>query len=153
LLDEESENPSWLPPATNGGSRRGANPGAKLTTLPHVGHYDFLAECTPAGNAAVPACRPFQVVYPGRRLSGNRTGIELRETNCSSTLVTRTPLTPAWLQLLRVVVHHAGVGPLLDLIDCGDIVEPFLGSGSTLITADKNGRVCRSVEFDRSASM
>jgi hypothetical protein len=106
----------------------------------------------PATPRSRPA-RPFQVVYPGRRLSGNRTGIELRETNRSSTLVTRTPLTPAWLQLLRVVVHHAGVGPLLDLIDCGDIVEPFLGSGSTLITADKNGRVCRSVEFDRSASM
>jgi hypothetical protein len=51
------------------------------------------------------------------------------------------------------VVHHAGVGPLLDLIDCGDIVEPFLGSGSTLIAADKTGRVCRGVEFDRSTSM
>ena len=24
--------------------------------LPHVGHYDFLAECTPAGNATVPVC-------------------------------------------------------------------------------------------------
>jgi hypothetical protein len=24
--------------------------------LPHVGHYDFLAECTPAGNAVVPVC-------------------------------------------------------------------------------------------------
>jgi hypothetical protein len=62
-------------------------------------------------------------------------------------------LTPAWFQLVRVVVHHAGVGPLLDLIDCGDIVEPFLGSGSTLIAADKTGRVCRGVEFDRSTSM
>ena len=56
----------------------------------------------------------------------------------------RTPLTPA----LRVVVHHVGVGPLPDLADCGDIVDPFLGSGSTSIAADKTGRVCRGVERD-----
>ena len=30
----------------------------------------------------------FSVVYPGRRLSGNRTGVELRETNRSSTIRT-----------------------------------------------------------------
>jgi pimeloyl-ACP methyl ester carboxylesterase len=44
------------PPATNGEVAAGLIPGAKLTVLPHVGHYDFLAECTPAGNATVPVC-------------------------------------------------------------------------------------------------
>ena len=38
---------------------------------------------------------------------------------------------------------------LLDLTNRGDIViDPFLGSGSTLIAADKTSRVCRSVELD-----
>jgi DNA modification methylase len=46
------------------------------------------------------------------------------------------------------VVHHVGVGPVLDLTDCGDIVDPFLGSGSTSIAADKTGRVCRGGERD-----
>jgi hypothetical protein len=27
-----------------------------LTVLPRVGHYDFLAECTPAGDAAISVC-------------------------------------------------------------------------------------------------
>jgi len=44
------------PPSTNGGVAAALIPGARLTVLPHVGHYDFLAECTPAGDAAVPIC-------------------------------------------------------------------------------------------------
>ncbi|MGB7975684.1 MAG: hypothetical protein WCF81_15365 [Roseiarcus sp.] len=44
------------PPATNGEVAAALIPGARLTALPHVGHYDFIAECTPAGDAAIPVC-------------------------------------------------------------------------------------------------
>jgi predicted dienelactone hydrolase len=44
------------PPATNGEVAAALIPGAKLTVLPRVGHYDFLSECTPAGDAVVPVC-------------------------------------------------------------------------------------------------
>ena len=45
------------PPATNGEVAAAAIPGARLRILPGVGHYDFLAECTPAGDAAFARCR------------------------------------------------------------------------------------------------
>ena len=38
---------------------------------------------------------------------------------------------------------------LLDMTNVGDIVvDPFLGSGSTLIACEKSGRICRAVEID-----
>jgi predicted dienelactone hydrolase len=42
------------PPATNGQVAAAAIPGAQIKILPGVGHYDFLAECTPAGDDIVP---------------------------------------------------------------------------------------------------
>jgi DNA modification methylase len=52
--------------------------------------------------------------------------------------------------------HHPTVKPvamledaLLDMTERGDIViDPFLGSGSTLIACEKTGRRCRGVELD-----
>jgi predicted dienelactone hydrolase len=44
------------PPATNGLVAAEAIPNAELKVLPGVGHYDFLATCTPAGVARVPVC-------------------------------------------------------------------------------------------------
>jgi DNA modification methylase len=52
--------------------------------------------------------------------------------------------------------HHPTVKPvamledaLLDMTERSDIVlDPFLGSGSTLIAAEKTGRCCRGVELD-----
>lgn len=44
------------PPSTNGRVAARELPHAELKELPGVGHYDFLATCTPAGVAAVPVC-------------------------------------------------------------------------------------------------
>jgi DNA modification methylase len=56
----------------------------------------------------------------------------------------------------RGLADHPTVKPtamladaLLDLTNRGDIVlDPFLGSGSTLIAAERTGRCCRGVEVD-----
>ena len=44
------------PPTTNGLVAANAIPRSQLKVLPGVGHYDFLATCTPAGMAVVPIC-------------------------------------------------------------------------------------------------
>jgi DNA modification methylase len=56
----------------------------------------------------------------------------------------------------RGLQHHPTVKPtkmladaLLDLTNRGDLViDPFIGSGSTLIAADSTGRVCCGIELD-----
>jgi DNA modification methylase len=61
-----------------------------------------------------------------------------------------------WLQGQVGLKDHPTVKPtamledaLLDLTNRGDIViDPFLGSGSTLIAAEATGRLCRGVELD-----
>jgi DNA modification methylase len=56
----------------------------------------------------------------------------------------------------RGLLEHPTVKPtamledaLLDLTNRGEmVIDPFLGSGSCLIAADKTGRTCRAVELD-----
>ena len=56
----------------------------------------------------------------------------------------------------RGIKDHPTVKPaamlqdaLLDLTHRGDIVlDPFLGSGSIMVAAERTGRVCRGVELD-----
>ena len=56
----------------------------------------------------------------------------------------------------RGLAEHPTIKPaamledaLLDLTERGDIVvDPFLGSGSTLIAAHRTGRLCRGIEID-----
>ena len=47
---------SVAPATANGEAAARIIPGAQLTVLPDVGHYDFIATCTPAGDAIVPMC-------------------------------------------------------------------------------------------------
>ena len=50
------------PPHTNGGVAARTIPRAQLKALPGVGHYDFLATCTPAAfSRDVPMCRDIRV--------------------------------------------------------------------------------------------
>ena len=57
---------------------------------------------------------------------------------------------------LRGLQDHPTVKPaamladaLLDITQRGDVVlDPFLGSGSTLVAAEMTGRVCYGVEID-----
>ena len=46
------------PPRTNGLEAASEIPGAELRTLPGVGHYDFLDDCTAAGRAQFPGFCP-----------------------------------------------------------------------------------------------
>ena len=43
-------------PATNGEVAAATIPGARIAVRPRVGHYDFLAQCTSAGDKEVPIC-------------------------------------------------------------------------------------------------
>jgi predicted dienelactone hydrolase len=49
------------PPATNGLVAVAAIQGAHVQRFAGVGHYDFLADCTDAGRAIVPACKGISV--------------------------------------------------------------------------------------------
>lgn len=42
------------PPQSNGHAMHAVMPGSELQRLPDVGHYDFLAACTPAGQQRLP---------------------------------------------------------------------------------------------------
>lgn len=55
------------PPATNGLVAARNLPHAELKVLPGVGHYDFLATCTPAGIAVVPVCAGLPPQDPSHR--------------------------------------------------------------------------------------
>jgi predicted dienelactone hydrolase len=50
-----------IPAHSNGGAAARAIPGAELKVLSGVGHYDFLATCSPAAMVQVPACQNLRV--------------------------------------------------------------------------------------------
>jgi predicted dienelactone hydrolase len=64
------------PAATNGEVAAAAIPGARLRVLPGVGHYDFLADCTPAGDAALSFC-PTAVPRPATHEAAIRDALAL----------------------------------------------------------------------------
>ncbi|MEW9572607.1 hypothetical protein ABQJ54_12680 [Rhodanobacter sp. Si-c] len=49
------------PPASNGKLAATLLPHAALKTLPGVGHYDFLADCTAQGQQQEPICQHIRV--------------------------------------------------------------------------------------------
>jgi DNA modification methylase len=61
---------------------------------------------------------------------------------------------PSWRKDHSAVKRTAVLeDALVDLINRSDIViDPFFGSGSTLVAADKTGRVCRGSSSTRSTS-
>ncbi|MBB3225947.1 putative dienelactone hydrolase [Luteibacter sp. Sphag1AF] len=52
------------PPSTNGVVAASLLPHATMKTLPGVGHYDFLGQCTEAGREATPLCKISQPQEP-----------------------------------------------------------------------------------------
>ena len=90
-------------------------------------------------------------------ISRNTNNVKLGKTGRSrSNLWTYAGASSMGSDARRGLEHHPTVKPvamlsdaMLDMSDRGDVVlDPFLGSGSTLIAAEKTGRVCRGIELD-----
>lgn len=60
------EDDTVAPPRSNGDVAASLITGARRIRLAGVGHYDFLASCTPAGEAALPICQTRKTVRPAR---------------------------------------------------------------------------------------
>jgi hypothetical protein len=98
---------SNLRPLSYIGVRQSSVHGTKALSLKSV--YQNLTHALQGDLVA--GATAFSVVYPGRRLSGNRAGVELRETNRSSTLV--NPRTRSFTSLADV---DAALGELGDVL-------------------------------------
>ena len=80
----------------------------------------------------------------GKRGRRHRTNLWTYPTSPSGS-ATRKSLPDHGSEKPTAMLQHA----LIDLTNRGDIVlDPFLGSGSTLIAAENSGRVCYGVELD-----